>query len=241
MTKTQKHNVAEFNSDVTENSGYRYTTNAPYSSIVANERITRAVLASIPKSASKIVDVGCGDGSYSALIAAAFPKAAVVGFDPAATAIEVAKAKHPAVDFNVGDILNLSSFPNQFFEIAVVRGVIHHLPDPAGGIANAAKLGDRIIVVEPNGNNPILKYIEKHSQYHIDHEEQSFSSKQLVAWCNATGYQVTKLDYIGFVPYFFPTIPARVIHFFQPWLEKIGWLKKYFAAQIVITYQRMGH
>jgi hypothetical protein len=42
-----KKNVTVFNGNVTENGGYLYTTNAPLSSILANKRMTDAILALI--------------------------------------------------------------------------------------------------------------------------------------------------------------------------------------------------
>jgi SAM-dependent methyltransferase len=238
MRKTQKQNVSEFNSDIKENSGYRYTTNAPYSSIVANRRITKAILAAVPAGTATILDIGCGDGSYTDSLKLALPNATVTGFDPAAEAVSIARKKFPGIDFVLGDLLNPSTFPGQKFDVGVLRGVIHHLPDALAGISNATQLSDKIIIIEPNGNNPILKWIEKNSRYHIDHEEQSFSSRQLVQWCRGTGFQVTKIDFIGFVPMFFPSVLARIVYFFQPFLEWFHPLKKYFGAQIIIVYEK---
>ena len=235
---TQKKNVSEFNKDVKENEGYRYTTNAPFSSIVANKRMTDATIAFIPKSVKTLIDIGCGDGTYTNDLKQILSDIHYTGFDPASDAIEIAKKKFSGIEYIVGDLLNKETFPKKKYDVAIIRGVIHHLPDAAKGIANAVELSDNIIIIEPNGNNPILKYIEKNSQYHIEHEEQSYTSNQLVAWCEAAGYKVSKVDYVGFVPFFFPTLLAKIIYFFQPFLELIHPLKKYFGAQIVILYQR---
>lgn len=235
---TQKRNVDEFNADVKNNQGYRYTHNAPYSSIVANARITAATLKAIPDGTVSIIDIGCGDGTYSHTLKTLRPQVSVTGIDPAADAISTAKEKFPEVKFNVGDLLDPSTLPSTKYDLGIIRGVLHHLPDAAAGIINATILSDKILIIEPNGNNPILKWIEKHSQYHIDHEEQSFSSDQLTKWCNAAGLKIISLDYIGFVPFFFPTALAKIIYFFQPILELIYPLKKYFGAQIVITLEK---
>ncbi len=236
---TQKRNVSEFNADVKENLGYRYTTNARYSSIVANRRMTEATVAAIPADARSIIDIGCGDGTYAHDLKIRFPNVAFTGFDPAVEAIGIAKRKFPEVEYVMGDLLNPETFPKRKFDVAIMRGVIHHLPDAEAGITNAIRLSDRVILIEPNGNNPILKWLERNSHYHLEHEEQSYSSRQLLEWCERTGYVVTKIDFIGFVPFFFPTIPAIIIHFFQPWLEKISPLKKYFGAQIVIVFEKV--
>lgn len=236
--QTQKRNVSKFNSDIADNDGYRYTTRARYSSLVANRRMTDATLAAIPSGAATLVDIGCGDGTYTHILKAARPGLACTGFDPAAAAVDAARRHFPEVEYLVGDLLDPSTFPRRRFDVAVIRGVIHHLPDAAAGIANATRLSDRIILIEPNGNNPVLKWLERNFHYHIEHEEQSYRSDQLSEWCLRSGYRLSRLEYIGFVPFFFPTLPARIIHFFQPLLERIAALRKYLAAQIVIVYEK---
>jgi SAM-dependent methyltransferase len=229
-----KKNVSVFDSDVRENSGYRYTTEASYSSIVANNRITEATLLHIEKDCTSILDVGCGDGTYSSQIQQAMPAIDVAGFDPAAEAVEVARNRNPHMQFLVGDILRPQTFPERKFDVVILRGVLHHLADPAAAIGNCRKLSDNLLIIEPNGNNPILKVIEKTSRYHREHEEQSFSSRKLRRWCEESGYRLASMEFIGFVPFFFPTLPARLIYFLQPFLEHVPLLCRFFGAQIVI-------
>ena len=234
----KKKNVSEFNSDVKANNGYKYTTNASFSSLVSNQRITDEIIKYIPSNVKSAIDIGCGDGLSANDLKNAYPNIEFTGFDPAFEAIEIAKSKYKQVNFLVGDLLNPATFPNKKFDVGIIKGVLHHLASAYTGIENSMKLSDKMIIVEPNGNNPILKMIEKNSQYHIEHEEQSFSSKQLVEWCEKAGYKIIKLDYIGFVPFFFPTFLSKVIYFFQPLLEKIYPIKKYFGAQIVIFCEK---
>lgn len=236
--KTQKQNVSQFNSDVAANQGYIYTTNARFSSVVSNRRMTEATLAAIPKGAKTLIDIGCGDGTYTAAIKAARPDLACTGFDPATVAIESARRRFPDVEYISGDLLDPSQTPARKYDVGVVRGVIHHLPDAKAGIANALRLSDTIILVEPNGDNPILKWLERNSRYHIEHEEQSFSAVQLQSWCREAGGTVRSIGHIGFVPMFFPAPLARLIYFLQPMFEMIGPLKRKLGAQIVIVYGR---
>lgn len=231
----QKKNVTVFNEDVRQNKGYRYTQNAPFSSVVANLRQTREILKLIPSDAKSLVDMGCGDGTYTLELATARPDIALAGFDPAAAAVELAKEKTPNIDFWVADLLDAQSLPSKKYDVGIIRGVLHHLADPPLAIQNASLIADKLIIIEPNGNNPILKIIEKTSKYHIEHEELSFSQKMLKKWCFEKGLQVESLTVIGFVPFFFPTILAKIIYFFQPFLELFWPLKKYFGAQIVIV------
>ncbi|MCS6819112.1 MAG: class I SAM-dependent methyltransferase [Chitinophagales bacterium] len=233
----EKKNVSVFNKDVLENKGYRYTQNAPYSSYVANLRQTQETLKLIGD-AKTLIDIGCGDGTYTAEIAQARLDLKISGFDPAHQAIELARQKHSGIDFRVANLLDANSLPQEEFDVGVIRGVLHHLTDPPLAIENAARIAKKLIIIEPNGNNPILKIIEKTSRYHIEHEERSFSQATLKRWCREKGLKVESLTVIGFVPFFFPTIPAKIIYFFQPFLELFWPLKKYFGAQIVIVATR---
>jgi SAM-dependent methyltransferase len=235
---TQKRNVSEFNADAKANGGYRYTTNAPYSSLVANRRMTDATVAAIPAGAATVIDIGCGDGTYTRDLQDRLPGMKITGFDPAAEALASARRRFPGIEYLSGDLLDAASLPGRRFDVGVIRGVIHHLPDAALGLANAARLADCIVLIEPNGSNPVLKWLERNSRYHIDHEEQSYTGARLADWCRKAGCQVKSIRYIGFIPMFFPTLPAKIIHFFVPLLERIPLLRKYFAAQIVLVYAR---
>ena len=232
---TLKRNVDKFNDDVTTHGGYQYTTNATFSSVVANQRITEAIVSRVPKGARSIIDIGCGDGTYTAELVRFFPDTEICGMDPAADAVALAKCRTPSVTFAVANLLEPETLPRRMFDVGIIRGVIHHLPNGPLGIINAARISKTLIILEPNGNNPILKWIEKLSQYHIEHEEQSFTACELDTWCRTAGYGQVQIDYVGFVPMFFPTLPTKIIRFFVPLLERIYPVKKYFAAQIVLT------
>lgn len=238
MPPTQtKQNVDRFNQDVSANNGYLYSTNAPYSAVMSNLRINQAIVAAVPADTRRIIDLGCGDGFYTADFAQAFPHAYIEANDPATVAIEMAQAQFPHITFAVANILDLTTQPTTMFDVAVIRGVIHHLPDDSQqlAIANARAIANTLVIIEPNGNNPILKLIEKNSAYHIAHEEQSFGSDTIVSWCRAAGWNDVQVDFIGFVPFFFPKLLARVIYFVQPVLERIPIINKYFTAQIVVV------
>lgn len=233
-----KDNVNKFNKDIKENNGYQYTTNANFSSIVSNKRITDEISKLISANTETIIDIGCGDGTYTNELSRFFKNTIFLGIDPASEAINIAKRNYSNIHFHVADILNTDSLPRKKFTVGILRGVLHHLPDAYKGLENSAILSDKLIILEPNGNNPILKLIEKKSTYHIEHEEQSFNSKELLNWVEKINFKIVKINYIGFVPFFFPTIPAKIIYFFQPLLELIYPLKKYFAAQIVILCEK---
>jgi 2-polyprenyl-3-methyl-5-hydroxy-6-metoxy-1,4-benzoquinol methylase len=225
---------AIFNDDVNENGGYRYTTNASFSSVVANKRISDAFLEIIPKDVHSLVDAGCGDGIYTDALRTVLSNVRVDGFDPAADAIEIARTRFPDIHFFVGDLLVPETLPVARYDLAVVRGVLHHLADQRQAIANVGLFADQMLIMEPNGNNPVLKLIEKFSPYHKAHQEQSFFSSTLRRWCDESGWKVDVLTYVGFVPFFCPTPLAKIIYFFQPFLERVPLVREILSAQIII-------
>lgn len=229
-----KNNVNVFNADVADNAGYRYTTHASFSSVVANERLTRATVERIAPGVRSVLDLGCGDGTYTAELKQSFPAVRFTGIDAAEAAIKAARVRFPAVDFQVADATRFETFPRDHFDLAIARGVLHHLPDPEAAVANLLRSADEVLIIEPNGNNPLLKVIERASAYHRAHEERSFTARKLRRWCEAAGGQVVSLDYVGFIPFFFPTLPAKLIYQVQPALERVPGLRDVFAGQIVI-------
>ncbi|GHB77197.1 class I SAM-dependent methyltransferase [Persicitalea jodogahamensis] len=236
MSTSLKENVKAFNQNVQENEGFLYTTNAQFSSHVANKRISDEIFKFIKPEYQTLIDIGCGDGVYTNNIKQNFPHLEVTGFDPADKAIEIASKNYPDVTFSTLNLLDENlPVPEKKYDVGVIRGVLHHLADQQLALRNAFKLADNIIIMEPNGNNPILKLIEKTSKYHIEHEEQSFFEWQLKKWIRHAGGQVDQWSYVGFVPFFFPTGPAKIIYKLQPFLEKVPIVKHVFSAQFIIA------
>jgi 2-polyprenyl-3-methyl-5-hydroxy-6-metoxy-1,4-benzoquinol methylase len=229
-----KKNVNQFNEDASSREGYSYSTNASYSSKIANQRMTEAIFKNIPIEAKTLIDVGCGDGVYTQELSERYPQFKIIGIDAAEKAIVIAKKNYPKIDFLLADVTE-RFLADKFFDVAVIRGLLHHTSHPESIMKNVAKISRRCIIIEPNGNNPILKAIEKLSPYHRAHEEKSFSSLLLKKWCTQNGLKILSLEYIGFVPMFFPTVLAKAIYVFQPLLEKIPLVKHFLSAQIVIV------
>lgn len=227
-----------YNNDVMINGGYKYTTKAPYSSIVANDRLTRATVSEIPAGIQSLVDIGCGDGTYTEMIRRATSISHLTGLDPAEKAIETAQHNFPDIKFIPGNILDTATLPKNRFDIAVLRGVLHHLPDPLGALKNTGLLSNGLIIVEPNGNNPILKLIERFSKYHREHHERSFSPRTMRKWCHTAGWSITSEKYVGFVPFFFPEVPAKTLHFLQPVLERVPVINRVFNASVVYVCKK---
>ncbi|MGD9739611.1 MAG: trans-aconitate 2-methyltransferase [Bauldia sp.] len=98
----------------------------------ANERTRAAVelLARVPLEAPRtVVDVGCGPGNSTELLAARFPDAAISAFDSSPAMIEAARARLPGVRFAVADVASWTPAADTdvVFSNAVLQWVPGHL------------------------------------------------------------------------------------------------------------------
>lgn len=114
----------------------------------------------------RVLDAGCGTGEAVAQIAAWYPEIAVTGIDLSATSLQAARAR--ADRMGVGDNLTLRQLPieevgalGQQFDYIISAGVIHHLADPAAGLAALAS------VLAPTGGIALMLYATygRHSVY----------------------------------------------------------------------------
>lgn len=237
--QTTKKNVSQFNKDVRVTGSYAYTADK-LSAVLANGRMTAAIAEAYPFANKRVLDLGCGDGTYSVEFAG-LGVASVLGIDPAAAAIEaaVARARTLGVDdrvrFAVGNIYELGSLLDEGgFDVIVLRGVLHHLPDPGRAIAGLADFKGAILVLEPNGLNPVLKLLERFSRYHVEHEERSFLPGTIRSWLKSAGYRIQRSSVINIIPFFCPDWMARMLDRLGPFVERFPVVRSVACGQSVI-------
>lgn len=227
-----------FSHDAVQNGGYLYTTRAPWSARTANQRlttITASFLQQLPTSTTKVYDLGCGDGTYTAYLACRYPQLHFIGTDISPEAIAHAQRRYPQFHFFVSDLTLAPprKITSSHKAAGLLRGVIHHVSHPAATLWTAQNYCQQLQIIEPNGNNPGVKIIERISGYHREHQERSFSTKQLVRWCKQAGWKVKSVTYVGLVPFFCPTWLAHLLKMLEPLAEKEPW-NKWLCAQIII-------
>jgi len=234
---TPNGTVQPFERDVRERGGYQYTGDR-LSCRLANARISEAVVAGTRFAGKRVIDIGCGDGTYTREMAVLAQPALIHGVDPAAEAIESARASvGPAISFDVASAYELPHSDDEF-DVGVVRGVLHHVDKPRLAIAEALRVARTIVVVEPNGLNPGLKLLERLSTYHIDHEERSYLPRRLDGWVQQIGGRTLRRQWVGFVPMFAPDAYARVAKRIEPLLESLPGVRSVTCAQYVFTASR---
>ena len=131
-------------------------------------------------------------------------------------------------------------YKNQSFDIVQLRGVLHHLDRPIVALEEALRVADTLIIIEPNGYNPVLKMIERFSPYHIEHKEKSYAPRNLDRWVKSLGAVPTKQQWVGLVPFFCPDWMARILKKLEPIFEKIPLVNSISCAVYVLVAKRQG-
>lgn len=231
--------VTPFNEDVAHNGGYLYTTNARLSSRLANQRLTEATLALAELRGRRVLDVGCGDGAYTFALHDLGQPAWLQGVDPAAEAVAVAQERVAGrrIGFAVGSAYDLP-FADSSFDLVHLRGVLHHLDQPVDALREALRVAATVVVIEPNGYNPVLKLLERVSRYHIEHGEKSYAPLRLDGWITALGARVTRRTWVGLVPFFCPDGMTRVLKTLEPAVETLPLVRRVCCGQYVFVAER---
>jgi SAM-dependent methyltransferase len=98
-----------------------------------------------------ILDLGCGDGNFSALT---FPGHKIQGFDPSYESLKAAKGYqfYSLLFCAKGDLL---PYENNYFGTIISNSVLEHIPDVEEVIREAVRVlkpGGKIIITVPNSN-----------------------------------------------------------------------------------------
>jgi ubiquinone/menaquinone biosynthesis C-methylase UbiE len=126
-----------------------------------------------PASGLRWIDVGCGNGAFTELLAERCAPAEIQGVDPSESQLAFARARHSAgiAQFRQGDAMALP-FADNSFDAAVMALVIFFVPEPSAGVAEMAR------VVRPGGQMV---------SYAWDIEGGGFPNEPLLAEMRAMG------------------------------------------------------
>ncbi len=92
-----------------------------------------------PPAGAAWLDIGCGTGVFSRMIARSCAPAAITAIDPSEAQLAYARQAAPAIHYQQADAQALP-FPAASFDQAVMALVIFFLPDPAKGVAEMARI-----------------------------------------------------------------------------------------------------
>jgi trans-aconitate 2-methyltransferase len=135
-------------------------------------RPVRDLLAAVPAiEARTALDIGCGPGNSTEVLAARFPRATVSGFDSSPDMIAAARKRLPALRFEVLDLKGWlepaapGSAPDAALDVLLANAVLQWVPDHAALFpALAAKLasgGCLAVQVPDNLDEPVQKLMRE--------------------------------------------------------------------------------
>lgn len=113
------------------------------------ERRSRFLLGTV-RPGQRVLDLGCGEGTFTALAAQAGARA--VGAEVAEAALERARSAHPELDFTLVPIRGPLPFADGAFEVVWASEVIEHVADTAPWLSEVRRVlapGGRLLLTTP--------------------------------------------------------------------------------------------
>jgi 2-polyprenyl-3-methyl-5-hydroxy-6-metoxy-1,4-benzoquinol methylase len=173
----------------------------------------------IPKD-GHVLDFGCGDGAFAnETLAPRYRR--IDGYDLAPAAIERAnkEAPGPHVKFTAADLLKLDYAAMPRYDGAFLIGILHHIKaETPEALRSLARLTDKMVVLEPNGNNIVRKLLEFTPSYRAAGED-SFRTAEMIEIFAAAGWRTTSHQRVNLFPNFTPGIIYRLFAPIEPYVE----------------------
>jgi SAM-dependent methyltransferase len=155
--------------------GERLVPELQHGELVHAEHLARYLVAARLAGSRRVLDVACGTGYGTAILAASASSAAGVDIDEAT--VEYARARHPGPTFSVADAAALP-FGDGSFDLVVSFETIEHVPDPERVLAELRRVltHDGLLVVStPNKDRYLVE-----NEFH----QREFTHAEFVALLN---------------------------------------------------------
>jgi SAM-dependent methyltransferase len=113
------------------------------------------------RSGASVADVGCGLGSSTVIMAAAFERSTFVGFDNHEPSIEAARKAAAEVGVNQRarfEVTSARDFPGNGYDLVCMFDALHDMGDPVGAarhIRQALAPDGTLLLVEPNAGDAL--------------------------------------------------------------------------------------
>lgn len=204
-----------------------------YCRIARKLRLTQS-LEGVTKPINNLLEIGCGAGFSVDYLKGKFVNYLGVDYSQNLIKYAIKHNSNKSVNFECSNIMNFSS--NTKFDVILMIGVLHHMPDPEKVIISLNKnLSDQgvIVVNEPQAGNPFigfLRSIRKKIDKNYSSDQVEFTNEELCNIFNKCGYKVksysqgifsTPLAETRILPNFIGVPLALISVFLDPFLEKI--------------------
>lgn len=151
------------------------------------------IVRSLPAAATRILDIGCGNGALISMIGLS----RVVGLDFVHAGLRRTHVRFPESRLACGDGAALP-FEDQSFDAITAQHVIEHMPDADSACREwrrVLRLGGQLVVVTPNGN------FREPSIFDDPTHIQIFNGPRLQSTLQRNGFKVRSVCALG-LPWF---------------------------------------
>lgn len=154
-----------------------------------------------------VVELGCGDGAFAAgVLGPVYGR--VDAFDKSQASIARATSRGAAahVRFRAADVSQLVYRDGDRWDGAFLMGFLHHIKRYTPAVlGQLSRVANRVVVLEPNGDNRVRKLLERLPSYR-EAGEESFRLAELRRIFESYGYRVEAQSPINLFPPFMPDI-----------------------------------
>jgi SAM-dependent methyltransferase len=175
-------------------------------------------------SAAAILDFGCGIGRSILHLREIFPEADIVGCDPSAESLAIAREQNPTCRFMSMDALDL----NCKFDLILASCVFHHIQPQDRQTAirycySRLEKNGHFIIFEHNPINPVTRRLVKNCPF--DGDAVLLSMRETVALMRNEHLKVDESSYCLFFPQ-----PLAVLRPFEKYLRWLPIGGQYFVC-----------
>lgn len=145
----------------------------------------------------KILDIGCGPGNSTQVLAQRFPNAYILGIDKSSNMIETAKKDYPNLEFKICDVDKDLSILDNDFDVVFSNACIQWIPNHNKLLKNMIGLlkpnGILAVQIPMNYKEPIQKIINQVSS--SEKWRSEFSSNRIFYNLTQSEYWIYYLKY----------------------------------------------
>src|SRR5215208_2513844 len=150
----------------------------------------------------RVLDYGCGDGAFANEALAPIYHA-VEGYDKA-------EAAGPHLTFKAADLITLD-YDGLSYDGAFLIGILHHIKAATPAVVRSlARATDKMVVLEPNGDNLVRKALEFTPTYR-NAGEDSFRTRELNGIFESAGWQIVVQRRLNIFSNFTPVSIYRLL------------------------------
>jgi SAM-dependent methyltransferase len=166
-----------------------------------------------PKSAERLLDIGCGTGFFLAELEAERPGA--VGLDISHEMLRVSEEYVPDARLVTADAEHMP-FKEATFDTVFCKGSLHHMRDHIGFLeacSGVLKQDGLLVMSEPCNDNPIIRLaraIMYRKSPHFDVGDQGFTRRGIVELTERAGMEVLRTKKFGVLAYVFAGFPDHL-------------------------------